>query len=329
MAETNATLQTTQIGAEVTAGTAVAANKRLQAVQMLIRPQGNINMFRPQGFLYDTLQSVGKEFASGAIVGVPCYNALAFLLAGHFKNVAGVQQGATTAYLWTFDPSSTREDTVRPYTIENGYAVRAHKAAYGLIDGLGMTFNRERPDLSGDIIAQRLTDGITLTASPTDIDARPILPTHWDVYYDTTAAGLGGTKLTRCLEFGANSRGAFEPFWTLNTAGNASFAGHTKKLPTVDLSLVLEKDSNGMALLTDARAGTTKFLRLEAISSELAGTGFPFKLSMDFAVQVAAFPDFDDLQNLRVARWGLKPIHDEGWGKALTIALTNKIAVLT
>lgn len=162
--------QRTQLGPEVTPGTAVAATKRLGATTIQIQPAGNINRFAPIGEKFDTLTAIGKEWTGLRINGEGSYRDLAYLLAGLVRDTAPVQQGGTSAYLWTFTPRSSQEDIVQTYTVEQGEVAaggRASRAAYGLIGALTLDWGRERVSTSGEGVAQREEDDVPLSTSAT------------------------------------------------------------------------------------------------------------------------------------------------------------------
>ena len=103
MAERTRLITATQLGVEVTKGTAVAANKKLMSTQIMLRPAGNINVFSPSGYKFNTVAAPGKEWATGDISGPASYNDLAYLLSGLVSYAA--PDGCSTS--WT-SPSTHR-----------------------------------------------------------------------------------------------------------------------------------------------------------------------------------------------------------------------------
>lgn len=168
MPERSSVLQRTQIGPEVTPGTAVPATKRLGATSITIQPEGNINRFGPVGSKFDTIAAIGKEWSSLGIEGYGSYPDLSYLLAGLIRNVTPAQQGGSAAYLWTFTPQAAAEDTVKTFTVEQGSTgagSRATRAPYGLINGLKIAWSREGVQVTGDGMAQRIQDDVALSTS--------------------------------------------------------------------------------------------------------------------------------------------------------------------
>jgi hypothetical protein len=113
------------------------------------------------------------------------------------------------------------------------------------------------------MLGQLLSDGISLTPSPTTIALAPIVGKHVNVYLDSTSAGIGNTLLTRVLSLDYSLGGMYGPFWTLNRS-NPSYAAHVDLAPKATVKLKLEADANGMALLGYLQQGTTYYLRVNA-----------------------------------------------------------------
>src|SRR5687768_754043 len=120
--------QVCQIGVESTAGTAVAANKRLSALSLLPNVKANVQRFRPQGYKYPTVTALGKEWTEAPLTGVPTYTEIVYPLSSVLGTaVITTPGGGTTSRLWTFNPSTTTDDAPKTFTIEMGSAVRAHR----------------------------------------------------------------------------------------------------------------------------------------------------------------------------------------------------------
>lgn len=158
-------LQKSQIGPEVTPGVAVAAPTVLGATSITINSEGAVDMFGPQGQKFDTIAALGKEWCSLAISGKGSYADMAHLFSGLIKKVTPAQQASSAAYLWTFTPSSSAEDVVQTYTVEQGSLTRAGRAAYGLIGELGLEWSRDGIGVSGSGIAQRYEDDVPMSTS--------------------------------------------------------------------------------------------------------------------------------------------------------------------
>src|SRR6266496_2412020 len=201
MPEVSTLFNGVQVGAETTAspGAAVSATKLLNYLNFA--PTfwaGDFNVMRPMGQKVASGVSPGYDYTSWDLSADVCsYGELEVPLCSLLKDVSP-STVETTARLWTFKPTGRSEDTIRTFTVETGSATRAQKSTFVAVTGLEMTLNRaDGMKLSGTAIGQQIQDNITLTGSPTAYEDVPVLPTHLDVYLDSTSGGIGGTKLTR------------------------------------------------------------------------------------------------------------------------------------
>ena len=328
MAERSTITQVTQIGVEATAGTGVDADLLLQAVSIEPAIKANVSTFRPIGGKYTTIAALGKEWVEAKISApVACYNHLAYLFSGILAYAAPAQQGATTAYKWTMTPSQTAEDTIKTFSVEQGSSVRAGKFYYGLINSLGISFDREKCEVSGTMLGQAYQDGITMTGTPSAIAVKPVLPTDLCIYLDTTGAGLGGTKLTRVLSGSLDISDRYSPLWAIDCAVDG-FAAHVETPPTAQLKLLVEADAAGMGVLTPLRSGDKRFARLKWTSGDLAGTGYYYTLQIDLAGVVTDVGEFSDEDGVYAIEWTFDVAYDSTWTKALEVQLTNVLTDL-
>jgi hypothetical protein len=329
MPERTTVSQHVQIGVETTEGTAVAANKQLQALSIALTPQIETNRFRPMGTKLDTLVVPGKDWTKADLSGVATYDEIIYPLASALVDPGAPTTTGTTGKLYTYEPSAITEDTVKTYTVEQGSAVRAQKAAGLIVTDLGIKWDRNANsvDLSGSGMAQQFTDGITLTATPTSIPLVPILPKDISVYADTTAAGLGTTKLLRPLSGEFALGGRFGPLWVLNAA-LASYAAHVELAPDITLKLLLEADAAGMGYLTNARAGTSIFVRIEAVGAVIGAGPATYKATFDFALKVESVDSLADVNGVYAVGYSMRGVYDATWAKFLSFKLINSTTSL-
>ena len=328
MAERSSLTQGVQVGVESTPGTGVAANKKFVSIGITPAVQMDPLEFRPMGSKFNTIVTPGKEWVEADLEGVGSYSELLWFLSSCVVAPGAPTTVDTSARKWSFSSAPAAEDTVKTLTVEQGGVVRAHKFAYGLVTEVELTFNRDGIEVGGAMIGQRISDNITLTATPTTPPNVPILPTEIDVYLDSTFGGLGTTKLLRVLEATWTLGDRFNPVWVLNST-LPSFAAHVESEPNAQLTLLMEADAEGMAQLTQMRAGTTKFLRIKATSTTLAGAATEmYSLTIDSAVKVADVGDFSDEDGVYAIEWTFDLVYDSGWTKAFNIDLVNKETTL-
>lgn len=319
MPERASIFQVAQLGVESAAGTPVAANKLLQTMSLEMGPKLDVSIFRPQGIKYATISALNREWVEGKLSGMMNYTEIVYLLNGCLKKIAPT--GATNAKTWLYAPSSTAADTVQTYSFEQGSAVRAHKFAYGIITGTQLSFKRNGCELSADVVGQALTDGITLTAAPAALGLTPVMPPQVSVYFADTQAGLAGASaLTRVVSADWAISDRFSPLWVLNAA--TSWVAPVETEPKLTASVLQEADAEGMGLLTQVRAGSTKWLRIKAIGA-IIETTVPYTLMIDMPVKVMDVSEFKDQDGVFAVEWSLQGIHDQTWGKALEVTVIN------
>ena len=160
----------------------------------------------------------------------------------------------------------------------------------------------------------------------TSYTLNPILPEHVSIYMDSAYGSLGTTLLTRVLKASFKLNNRQSPLWPINAAED-SYAAVVETEPEATLELLVEADSVGMGLLTTARAGTKKFIRLEAEGDEIASP-YNYKFTHDMCGIISAVGEFSDEEGVFAIPWTFKLAHDPTWGKAMDVDLINIITAL-
>lgn len=329
MPERASVAQAVQIGVESAAGTTVSASKLLNSLGFEPGINFETSVFRPMGQKYPSQVVPNREWMSWSITGQPAYGEVVYPLNSVLVH-STASTSDTSAKIWTFTPAARTEDTVDTFTIEQGSATRAHRSVYMLFSDYSLVFERTGLSHSGTAISQRLLDGITLTSSPTAVEEKPMIPTHCDFYIDTTSGGLGGTKLTRAFRVEVNFTNRFAPVWPLNSTV-PSYASHVEIEPNFNIGWSLESDATGMGFLTtQARAGTTIFIRMKSTSTELAGAATLFyEFRMDAAVKIDTVGSpVTDIEGVSTIPYTGRIVYDSTWGKAVECRVINKVAAL-
>lgn len=65
---------------------------------------------------------------------------------------------------WRFLPNTYAPDTPKTFTFEVGSSGGAERYAYGLVNGLTFRVTKEEASVNGDMLGQKLAEGITMTA---------------------------------------------------------------------------------------------------------------------------------------------------------------------
>ena len=193
MSENASVSQATQLGPETTAGTAVAATKRLQATSFNSSPDGGIAQFTPAGQKYATLALPGKEWSKVDVDGVGSYTDLVYLFSMAVKAVTPTNPSGA-AYLWDFAPSGTLEDVVKTFTAEKGNRSRAGRVKNLFLNDLSLAWDREKVTTKASGMATSWEDDIALsTAATYTLTANGTPPTAGTftlTYAGQTTAGI-------------------------------------------------------------------------------------------------------------------------------------------
>jgi hypothetical protein len=331
MPELSTVARNVQLGKETTPGTGVTATKQLQYIGFKLDPALEMNTFTPMGSKVPSAVTPGKDASVLTIDGAGSYSEIVYILSNLLKDVTPSTVD-TSGKSWLYEPLARTEETKARYTIEEGSSVRAGKATYGVVTDATLTYNRtEGLTVSGSGFAQNYQANITLTPTPTVIEEAIILPTHINIYSNDTFGAIGTTKLTRDFNAELAIGGVVGQVWPLNSA-NASYAADVELVPSATIKLTCSADTQGEAFLTAARAGATKYVRLEAKSTVLAGAATAFySLTVDLACKVSEYPGYDDTDGLKTVEVTLVPVLDSTFsapGAWCRITAVNKTASL-
>ena len=309
---------------EVTAGTAVPANKKLTSVGFQMSPNPDIQIFRAAGNKYPSVASLNREWTEISLDGAITYTEIVYLFSAILEKATPT---GSTSKTWTFTPSSTAADAIQTFTIEQGSAARAHRVAYALLNDLTLSFARDESTISGAMIATALEDPHTLTATPTEVALVPVTGPQVKVYAADTVAGLtGATALSGAISVEWSLTNRFGPGWFLN--GKSAYDQHVELEPTLEVTLMQEADAEGMSLLPIMRTGATKYLRIEAIGAVIGAGPDTYKLTLDTACKVTDVGDFSDQDGVYAIEYTLQGFHDSSLGGACKAVVVNELAAL-
>jgi hypothetical protein len=262
--------QQVQIGAESTTalGTAVAASKLLKCFTWNIGIDPGVSFFGSTGHKYEEAQEEDWEQTVFDVSGNLDFNGVCYLLAGAMGSISPTAHGSSSvAKDWVFTPPITGSIVPQTYTIQQGDSVRARSFPYGLFNSFGYKGTRKTPfTVSAKGFGQSMTDAITLTPTPTSVALAPVVGKFFNVYLDTTSAGIGTTLLTRCFSADYAFDAVYDPFYPLNRS-NASFTGHVDVKPKTTLKLIIACDSVGLAAMQTSylQTGSTAYIRIQAL----------------------------------------------------------------
>jgi hypothetical protein len=256
--------QRVQIGAEaITAlGTAVAAGKLLECFLWTVGIDADVVDIIPSGHKYTNIREENTEWVALTLSGAMDYNGEIYPLASAMGSVSPAAHGSSAiAKDWIYIPPVMGTIVPQTYTVHQGDTNRARSMSYVIFTQFGYTITRKDVKTVGKMISQPLTDGITITPSPTAIALAPMLGKHFNVYIDTTSAGIGTTLYPNFLQVDFLMDAIYGMFFPINRA-NIGFTAHVDMAPKTTVKVKLEADSQGMGLLANLQVGQTLYLRV-------------------------------------------------------------------
>jgi hypothetical protein len=337
MAERATVVQKTQIGVEAVPGTAVAASKQLLGLSIAPEPQVNSQQFRPQGAKFNTIVAEQREWMQAGLTGYPSFGDIIYPLSSVMSTAVVTQfmDGGTPTggYKWVFDMNPYDLDTPKTFTVEWGGAARASRFSNAVVREFGLHVTRSTVENTGQIIGQRMQDGVTLTPAPTAVELVPMLASGWDVFMDPTLANIGTTKLGRLFDNTLTLNNRFGPIWPVDSS-QTSYAAVVETVPALTYAMVVEADAAGMGYLSTLRQGSTVFARLRNIGPAIYSAGtylatpLCYQATFDVALKVNTIGNFADNEGVYAVTFNFAGVIDTGWGKAMHAEIVNKTAVL-
>jgi hypothetical protein len=329
MPERASVFQQVQIGVESVHGTAPGggANRLLSSMDLMPTPSIGVDTYRPQGNKFPTVAVAGKDLTTYRVTGKPTYTELIYPLSSLLGAATITGPNGDGAYTYTWNPSSTGPDAFVSYDVQRGSSVGAEQSLFTIFTQLGMTFDRDRADLSGAALGRAQTTGVTLTSSPTAIAMVPISPKDISVFADATSAGLGTTRLTRLLrgnwQFGQSK---YNPLWTVDSTAT-SFADIVESTPGATFTALFEADTTGTGFLANVRAGDTRFVRIRAVGPLIAGAS-SYQFTIDMAAKFGTPSEYRDESGVYALELPWTLVHDATWTRAMQAVLITTVATL-
>lgn len=318
--------QRVQIGAESTIGTSVPANKILECFDWTFQINADLQQFTPTGHKYPTVQQENTEWVDGTLGGTLDYNGVIYPLGGVMGSVTPTNHGSsTTAKDWVYTPPVFGSVAPQTYTVQQGDSTHAHQTSYTLFTDFGYKSDRKTVTVTGKMFGQPLSDGITLTNSPTPVSLAPVVSKNFNVYLDTASGSLGTTQLNRVLQLDYNMTGTYQYFWAHNRS-TVGYSGHVDLAPKTAIKLLMEADTNGMTELSNMQSQTTYFIRIQAQGTQIAsdGPGAVYNtFTHDLAVKVGKPSAFQNKDGIFAIEWEFLVVEDPTWAKSQTITVTN------
>lgn len=327
--------QQVQIGPEVTPGTSVSCGKLLTAFTWALGLKPTTKQFRGTGRQYPSASAVLTEMSAGKVSGPGDFAQLVYILSSLWGSGAPtLHSPSSTAYDWTWTPGLTGSyaANAKTFTVQVGDAVDAEQYAYLCFTGFNYSFGRKQEVMIGaDLIAQTFTDGISLTASPTEVEQLPMTGAQMDIYLDTTSGGIGTTKLTDVMKCEYKASDYYDGYWPVNRT-NSSFTSLLDKEKKHTLDLTVQANSAGIGYKgTYLETGARCYVQVKGTGPTIDGTNsISASMTHQMACFVANMAEFSDEEGVYAVKYSLVVAEDSAWntGEAQKMTLTNLVSAL-
>ena len=331
------TNQEVQIGKEASHGAGGAAGKILGGMSVwTMGGKPTTKQFMTVGRHYASASAMLTDESSGKVSGVGDFATVAYIFGSHWGTGSPVAHAPSiTAFDYTWTPGLVGKyiDTALSYVIQCGDASDAEQYAFSVFNGFGYSGGRTQEiSFESDILAQAFTDGITKTASPTELVPTPMTGAMANIYLDTTSSGIGGTLLaTSVLSYQFKADPYYKQYWPTNRT-NASFADLIDIDKKHVFTLKLEADSASIAykstyLATGARA----YVRVDVQGPTIdQANAVKAAFRHDMACFVTGMKEFEDVDGVYAVEYELTLAEDTAWtpGKSQVITLTNLMTAI-
>lgn len=321
-----------QLGQESVIGGGGSAGKKLRSLMIEPSDEQTIREIMAQGHRFDTGTVIDKSWSSfNCSEKVMTYTEHLYCLENIF-GASSVTLIDTMTQQRVYNVALTGSITPKTWTHQWGDpADNVNQYGYGLLVDYDEKWDRDSGvSNSGTGIAQLISTGNTFTSSPTSLAEVPVGAADFNVYLDTTGAGLGTTQITdeiAILEW--SIKGMKSERWAANRS-DASFAGHVDLKPKTEAKITFYEGSVARPIIASLKTGSTYFLRIDA-QGPLIETGTPNEYYMarrDMAIKLLKNAPLKDSKGIYGRELQFVIVEDATWGKALVLTSQTKEATL-
>ena len=254
------------MGAESTAGTAVAASKRILGFsELILKEEIPVKSVKSQGRKLSTGTQRGMEHTTASYSGALDYNYLPLVLDSMLGAASVVASGTGNVIKTrTYAPSDTNPLTPKSYTFEVGSSKGAEKVAYGMFTGISIKLSQEEATVQGSIIGGKLIQSASMTAL-TGADEIPTKAVNEvGVAWYISTDGTSFTQLNDVIEGEIKIDGMWAPSFHQTDATETY--DRVKELgPTVMANVTFENGSESETLVSQIRTNTKVWLRFKVL----------------------------------------------------------------
>jgi hypothetical protein len=189
---------------------------------------------------------------------------------------------ASAARRWLYNLTQSDVDTLKSYTIQKGSSVNAASFGYAQATDMEWNFSRTTVGLTAKMLGQILTDGITMTSTPTDIALQPVSVPEISVWAGTSVLGLARLDNVQTCKVGWKDR--VKPAFYLDDQQTSYTAPVENELDMM-ATLKVMQNTAANAYLTALRAKTYGYLRIMMVGQNIE-SGYPYRIRLTTPYQV-------------------------------------------
>lgn len=294
--------ETTQIGLETTAGTLVAALKKLSTLTVATTPKPDTKNYRGSGGKFPVVTVYNGEWTEAKVSGPVTYDETVYPLSSICGKTTPTQVPTTTlAYEWIFNINQSASDDIATYTVEQGSNVRALRYGYAFFTEYGVKWERGGVECTGAMMGRKISDGVQMSGNETQTIAITGGPTGGD--FTLTYDG----QTTAAIAYNASASAVKSALVALSNIGASDVEVTGTSLPTGPLTVEFRgalRQTNVPLMTANSgglTGGTTPTVNVTLGTAGTAPTTIPLVplTSVGTSVKVAAAQgDLDAASNL-------------------------------
>lgn len=291
-------LRKIQIGAETTAGTAVAADIIWRGKGTLEDVSPIVNVDEHVGYLSGTDRTYNPHVEGRlSMESVEAsFEQLPHILEAGVRTDTPAQDGTGSGYIYEYAFPTTSANTIKTYTIEGGDNQQEEEMSYCFVEKFTLSGkSKEAVMMTADWVGRQITPS-SFTGALALATAEPILFQKTKLYIDAVGGTLGDTLVSSTLlGFDLSVSTGWHTKYTAD--GQLYFTFHEAGTPQIELSMTWEHNSTAVTEKANWRAQTARQLRLRIEGTALGtpGTTYTYKtLDLDFAGKWKSFSKIGD-----------------------------------
>lgn len=330
-------LQRLQIGAESTAGTAVAATTKwrgeggmLKDARTVTRAPELVGIAVPTNRIY--IPKLYGQLSMAATVAT--FEQLPYLLEAGIKLETPAADGVGTDFIYEYEVGNTAINTVRTYTIESGDETQAEEMEYGFVEDFTISGKFGESLMMSGNWGGRQVANTTFTGALSIPTAEAILGGNGTISIDPVSGAYGGNAVTAgsIYDFTLKVTTGWRAKFTID---NSNLYFHSlvfnRKAFAVDLSMTLSHVSGMVTEKGHFRTGTRRLFRLLFDGAAVATPGTTYSnktLIIDVAGYYESFDALQDEDGDSTMQATIKGGYDETDATSLKFTVVNELSAL-